>query len=128
MHRRRQSRAPQATSLCTPGGNPVHPRRQPCSSQVGQPLELFRHRRSTTRLLHQLDAGAAARRGVGDNAGCCVFFCKQCNFQADLHVLTTCERRTCYTRIATYTHTSRLHTCPPPSLLASSRIRRVRST
>ena len=49
---------------------------------VGQPLGLFNHRRSTTRLLHQLDAGAAADRGVGDNKGCCVYFCRQCNFQS----------------------------------------------
>ena len=39
--------------------------------EVGRPLDLFGHHRSTSRLLHQLDAGAAARRGVGDNEGCC---------------------------------------------------------
>lgn len=49
---------------------------------VGRPLDLFAFERSTTRLLHQLHAGAAARRGVGDNDGCCVYFCKQCNFQS----------------------------------------------
>ena len=34
---------------------------------VGKPLDLFSHRRSSTRLLHQLHAGAATQRGVGDN-------------------------------------------------------------
>ena len=38
---------------------------------AGRLGDLFGHRRSTLRLLHQLDAGAAARRGVDDNEGCC---------------------------------------------------------